>query len=50
MTTKKLIWIELIKAFALVWIFINHTSEQLFGYLKIVSPAISTFGFDKKVG
>jgi peptidoglycan/LPS O-acetylase OafA/YrhL len=38
MNTRKLIWIELIKAFALVWIFINHTSEQLFGFPMFANP------------
>ncbi len=38
MNTRKLIWIELIKAFALVWIFFNHTSEQLFGFPMFANP------------
>lgn len=36
--TQKLVWVEAIKAFALVWIFINHVSEQLFGYPLIANP------------
>jgi peptidoglycan/LPS O-acetylase OafA/YrhL len=37
-STQKLVWVEAIKAFALVWIFINHVSEQLFGYPLIANP------------
>ena len=38
MNTKKFVWVELIKAFALVWIFFNHTAELLFGYPLIANP------------
>ncbi len=31
-------WLDLIKAFALVWIFTNHIAEQLFGYPLIANP------------
>lgn len=37
-STQKLVWVEAIKASALVWIFINHVSEQLFGYPLIANP------------
>ena len=37
-STQKLVWVEAVKAFALVWIFINHVSEQLFGYPLIANP------------
>lgn len=32
-------WLDLIKAFALVWIFVNHTSEWLFGAPFIANPS-----------
>ena len=38
MTKQKLAWLEYIKAFALIWIFLNHVSEQLFGYPLIANP------------
>jgi peptidoglycan/LPS O-acetylase OafA/YrhL len=34
----RLIWIELIKAVALVWIFLNHIVERFFGYPYIANP------------
>ena len=34
----KLVWLDLIKAFALIWIFINHIAERLFGYPLIANP------------
>lgn len=37
-SAQKLVWMEAVKAFALVWIFINHISEQLFGYPLIANP------------
>src|SRR5574342_669571 len=38
MSKQKLLWVEYIKAFALIWIFFNHISEQLFGYPMIANP------------
>lgn len=35
----RLPWLELIKALALIWIFLNHTAEQLFGYPLIANPS-----------
>lgn len=35
---NRLVWLELIKAFALLWIFFNHVAEQLFGYPLIANP------------
>lgn len=36
--TQKFLWVEAIKAIALLWIFLNHISEQLFGYPLISNP------------
>jgi peptidoglycan/LPS O-acetylase OafA/YrhL len=36
--TKKFIWLDIIKAFALIWIVINHIVEQVFGYPYIANP------------
>ena len=36
--TQKFIWVEAIKAIALLWIFLNHISEQLFSYPLIGNP------------
>ncbi len=36
--TQKHIWIEIIKAFGLVWIFTNHITEKLFGFPLIANP------------
>jgi len=38
MSKQRLLWVEFIKAFALIWIFFNHISEQLFGYPMIANP------------
>jgi peptidoglycan/LPS O-acetylase OafA/YrhL len=38
MNKRKLSWVEYIKALALIWIFFNHVSEQLFGYPMIANP------------
>ena len=38
MSKQKLLWVEYLKAFALIWIFFNHISEQLFGYPMIANP------------
>ena len=35
---QKYLWVELIKAFALLWIFTNHFTEQLFGAPLIANP------------
>jgi peptidoglycan/LPS O-acetylase OafA/YrhL len=37
-TAPRLVWIEAIKAIALLWIFLNHVSEQLFGFPLIGNP------------
>lgn len=37
-TAQRFVWVEAIKAIALVWIFINHVSEQLFGFPLIANP------------
>jgi peptidoglycan/LPS O-acetylase OafA/YrhL len=36
--TQRFAWVEAIKAIALLWIFLNHISEQLFGYPLISNP------------
>ena len=36
--TNRHLWVELIKAFGLVWIFTNHIAEQLFGTPFIANP------------
>ncbi len=37
--SARLAWVELVKAVALVWIFLNHLTEQLFGDPLIGNPA-----------
>jgi hypothetical protein len=37
---KQLLWLEFIKAFALIWIFLNHLVENLFGYPYIANPSV----------
>lgn len=34
----KLLWVDLLKAIALIWIFVNHLVEELFGYPYIANP------------
>lgn len=36
--TQRFVWVEAIKAIALLWIFLNHVSEQLFGFPLISNP------------
>ena len=38
MNKQRLLWVEYIKAFALLWIFFNHVAEPLFGYPMIANP------------
>ena len=38
MKRPQLYWLDYIKAIALVWIFLNHVSEQLFGFPYIANP------------
>ena len=33
-----LLWLDLMKAVALIWIFLNHTSEKLFGSPYFANP------------
>ena len=35
---QRFVWVEAIKAIALLWIFLNHISEQLFGFPLISNP------------
>lgn len=37
--TDQLIWLDLIKAIALIWIILNHIVEQLFGYPYLANPS-----------
>jgi peptidoglycan/LPS O-acetylase OafA/YrhL len=37
--SNRLDWVEWLKAFALIWIFINHAAERLFGYPLIANPS-----------
>lgn len=39
-STQKFFWVEAIKAVALLWIFLNHVSEQLFGIPLISNPIL----------
>jgi peptidoglycan/LPS O-acetylase OafA/YrhL len=34
----RLVWLDAIKAVALIWIFLNHLAERLFGYPYIANP------------
>ena len=36
--TYRFLWVEAVKAIALLWIFINHVAEQLFGFSLISNP------------
>jgi peptidoglycan/LPS O-acetylase OafA/YrhL len=36
--TKRYLWVELIKAFGLIWILVNHVAERLFGAPFIANP------------
>ena len=38
--SNRFIWIEWIKAIALIWIFLNHASERIFGFPWIANPSI----------
>lgn len=38
-SATRLLWIESLKAFALIWIVWNHIAERLFGYPLIANPA-----------
>lgn len=37
-TRPRLLWLEYVKAFALIWIFLNHISEHLFGSPAFENP------------
>jgi hypothetical protein len=41
MNNTRLIWPDLLKAIALIWIFLNHVTEQLFGYPYIANPMLN---------
>jgi peptidoglycan/LPS O-acetylase OafA/YrhL/lysophospholipase L1-like esterase len=36
--TERLLWVDLMKAVALIWIFLNHASERLFGFPFFANP------------
>jgi peptidoglycan/LPS O-acetylase OafA/YrhL len=36
----RLAWVDLVRAFALLWIFTNHVTERLFGYPLIANPSV----------
>jgi peptidoglycan/LPS O-acetylase OafA/YrhL len=48
-TAQKFVWVEAIKAIALLWIFINHVSEQLFGFPLISNPFSGWSPFAERV-
>jgi len=35
----RLVWVEVLKAVALIWIWLNHLTERLFGYPYIANPS-----------
>lgn len=35
---RRFVWVELIKAIALIWIFVNHIIERMFGNTYIANP------------
>ena len=47
--TQRFTWVEAIKAIALLWIFINHVSEQLFGFPLIGNPLSGWAPFSERV-
>jgi peptidoglycan/LPS O-acetylase OafA/YrhL len=46
---QRFLWVEAIKAIALLWIFLNHVSEQLFGYPLISNPISGWSPFAERV-
>ncbi len=50
MNKQKLLWVEFMKAFALLWIFFNHVSEQLFGYPMIANPISNWPPISERIG
>jgi len=47
--TQRFAWVEAIKAIALLWIFVNHVSEQLFGFPLIGNPLSGWAPFSERV-
>ncbi|MFC1975640.1 acyltransferase family protein [Chloroflexota bacterium] len=45
----RLVWLELIKAIALIWIFLNHIVEQIFGYPHIANPSANWPPFEERL-
>jgi peptidoglycan/LPS O-acetylase OafA/YrhL len=48
--TDQLVWLDLIKAIALIWIILNHVVEQLFGYPYIANPSLYWPPFSERLG
>jgi len=46
---NRILWVEFIKAIALLWIFINHLSERYFGYPFISNPDINWPPFSERL-
>lgn len=46
---KHLVWLDIIKAFALAWIFLNHTVERLFGYPYFANPTADWPGLSERI-
>ncbi|MDX1377888.1 MAG: acyltransferase, partial [Anaerolineales bacterium] len=46
---QRFIWVEAIKAIALLWIFLNHISEQLFGFPLIGNPLLGWPSFSERL-
>ncbi|GAB4111084.1 MAG: hypothetical protein Fur005_26240 [Roseiflexaceae bacterium] len=49
MHTKQQIWLSHIRAFAIVWIVLNHLAERLFGYPLIANPTQAWPPFDQRL-
>ncbi|MFT3893229.1 MAG: acyltransferase family protein [Anaerolineales bacterium] len=45
----RLLWVEWIKALALLWIFINHLSELYFGYPFVANPDVNWPPFSERL-
>jgi peptidoglycan/LPS O-acetylase OafA/YrhL len=47
--TSPLLWVDLMKAVALCWVFLNHIAERLFGYPYIANPSAGWPPFSERL-
>jgi hypothetical protein len=48
--SPQFVWLDLIKAIALIGIFLNHIVERIFSYLEIANPGINWPQFSERLG